>query len=107
MRIPEENCNMILLAAVTLVGLAVAGSVALLEPATAQQTAQAAPAYLAELHTGAGGRRAIRAEHRSAPALSIFLARGDRTPATRACVSLFCHLVRKCNPCSIRAQQRP
>ena len=48
MRIREENCNMILLAAVTLVSLAVVGGMALLEPATAQQTAQATPAYLAD-----------------------------------------------------------
>jgi hypothetical protein len=30
MRIPEENCNMVLLAAVTLVGVAVAGGAALI-----------------------------------------------------------------------------
>ena len=48
MRIPEENCNMILLAVVTLVSVAVAGSLTLLEPATAQQTAQVTPAYLAD-----------------------------------------------------------
>jgi hypothetical protein len=43
MRIPEENCNMILLAAVTLVSTAIVGGMALLEPAPAQATAQAAP----------------------------------------------------------------
>jgi hypothetical protein len=48
MRIPEENCNMILLAAVTLISVAVAGSLALLEPASAQDTAQATSAYLAD-----------------------------------------------------------
>ena len=52
MRIPEENCNMVLLAAVTLVSLTVAVGAALLEPATAGQEAgqQAAspPAYLAD-----------------------------------------------------------
>jgi hypothetical protein len=46
MRIPEENCNMILLAAVTLVSTAIVGGMALLEPAPAQATAQAAPSYL-------------------------------------------------------------
>jgi hypothetical protein len=51
MRIPEENCNMILLAAVTLISVAVAGSLALLEPASAQDTAQATPAYLADTTT--------------------------------------------------------
>jgi hypothetical protein len=48
MRIPEENCNMVLLAAVTLVSVAIAGGVALMEPAPAQQTAQVTPAYLAD-----------------------------------------------------------
>jgi hypothetical protein len=33
MRIPEENCNMLLLATVTLAGAIIAGGVALLEPA--------------------------------------------------------------------------
>jgi hypothetical protein len=36
MRVREENCNMVLLAAVTAFSLAVAGAVALLEPAPAQ-----------------------------------------------------------------------
>jgi hypothetical protein len=48
MRIPEENCNMILLAAVTFVSVAGAGAVALLQPAPAQEMAQATPAYLAD-----------------------------------------------------------
>ena len=39
---------MILLAAVTLVSVAVVGGVALLEPAPVQMTAQAAPAYLTD-----------------------------------------------------------
>jgi hypothetical protein len=47
MRIREENCNMVLLAAVTLVSTAIVGGMALLEPAPAQATAQAAaPSYL-------------------------------------------------------------
>ena len=48
MRVREENCNMVLLAAVTLVSLIVAGGVALLVPATAQQEAAGPPAYLAD-----------------------------------------------------------
>ncbi len=48
MRIPEENCNMILLGAVALVSLAVVGGVALMEPATAEETVKATPAYLAD-----------------------------------------------------------
>jgi hypothetical protein len=46
MRIPEENCNMILLAAVALVSTAIVGGMALLQPAPVQATAQAAPSYL-------------------------------------------------------------
>jgi hypothetical protein len=38
MRIREENCNMILLAAVTLVSVAIAGGVALFEPAATKAT---------------------------------------------------------------------
>jgi hypothetical protein len=48
MRIREEDCNMVLLAAVTLVSLGVAGIVALLEPATAKQETATSPAYLAD-----------------------------------------------------------
>jgi hypothetical protein len=53
MRVREENRNMVLLAAVTLVSLVVAGVVALYEPATARQEAarqEAAspPAYRAD-----------------------------------------------------------
>jgi hypothetical protein len=48
MKVREENCNMVLLAAVTLVSAIVAGGVALLEPATAQQEASAPPPYLAD-----------------------------------------------------------
>jgi hypothetical protein len=48
MRIREENCNMILLAAVTLVSVVVAATAALLQPAPTQETAQVAPAYLAD-----------------------------------------------------------
>jgi hypothetical protein len=43
MRIPEENCNMVLLATVTLAGAIVAAGVALLGSAPASQ-----PAYLAD-----------------------------------------------------------
>jgi hypothetical protein len=46
MRIREENCNMVLLATVTLLSAAVAGGVALFEPAPAQEMAQAQPAYV-------------------------------------------------------------
>ena len=35
MRIREENCNLVLLASVTLVSVAIAGTAALLEPASA------------------------------------------------------------------------
>ena len=48
MRVREEDCNMVLLAAVTLVSLAVAGGVALFEPAAAKQEAASTPAYLAD-----------------------------------------------------------
>jgi hypothetical protein len=48
MRVREENCNMVLLAAVTLVSLVVAGVVALHEPATARQEAASPPAYLTD-----------------------------------------------------------
>jgi hypothetical protein len=48
MRIPEENCNMLLLATVTLAGVIIAGGVALLEPAPARPPAAGKPAYLAD-----------------------------------------------------------
>jgi hypothetical protein len=48
MRIPEENCNMLLLATVTLAGAIIAGGVALLEPAPTRQPAVGQPAYLAD-----------------------------------------------------------
>ncbi len=48
MKVREENCNMVLLAAVTLVSAIVAGGVALLEPATTQQETAAPPPYLAD-----------------------------------------------------------
>jgi len=38
MRIPEENCNMVLLAAVTLISMAVAGGVALLDSSDTNKT---------------------------------------------------------------------
>jgi hypothetical protein len=48
MKVREENCNMVLLAAVTLVSLGIAGVVALFEPATAKQEIATSPAYLAD-----------------------------------------------------------
>jgi hypothetical protein len=48
MRIPEENCNMALLAMVTLAGAIIAGGVALFEPAPAKQQAATQPAYLTD-----------------------------------------------------------
>lgn len=48
MRIREDNCNMVLLAAVTLVSLGVAGIAALFEPAAAKQEIATSPAYLAD-----------------------------------------------------------
>lgn len=48
MRIREDNRNMVLLAAVTLVSLGVAGIAALLEPADAKQDVATSPAYLAD-----------------------------------------------------------
>ena len=48
MRVREENRNMVLLAAVTAFSLAVAGIVALFEPATASQEVAKPPAYLAD-----------------------------------------------------------
>jgi hypothetical protein len=48
MRIREDNRNMVLLAAVAAVSIAIAGMVALYEPATAKQEATSRPAYLAD-----------------------------------------------------------
>jgi hypothetical protein len=48
MRVREENYDMVLLAVVTLVSTIIAGGVALLAPATAQQETAAPPAYLAD-----------------------------------------------------------
>ena len=48
MKVREENRNIMLLAAVSAVSLAVAGIAALFEPATAKQEAARPPAYLAD-----------------------------------------------------------
>jgi hypothetical protein len=48
MRIREDNRNIVLLATVTLVSVAVAGVAALFEPATAKQEVATSPAYLAD-----------------------------------------------------------
>jgi hypothetical protein len=48
MRVPEENRNMVLLAAVTLVSVVVASGVALLDSAPAPQSVVSQPAYLAD-----------------------------------------------------------
>ena len=49
MRIPEENCNMVLLAAVTLVSVAIAsGAWRCWNRRPPSKTAQATPAYLAD-----------------------------------------------------------
>ena len=48
MTVREDNRDMVLLATVTLVSAAVAGGVALFEPAPVQEVAQAQPAYLAD-----------------------------------------------------------
>ncbi|HKU08962.1 MAG TPA: hypothetical protein VJR30_23085 [Bradyrhizobium sp.] len=48
MRILEENRNMVLLASVAAVSLAVAGIAALFGPATARQEAASQPPYLAD-----------------------------------------------------------
>ncbi|MCP4621165.1 MAG: hypothetical protein GY844_32570 [Bradyrhizobium sp.] len=48
MRIPEENCNMVLLATVTLAGAIVAGGVALLDASPAKQEAAGQPASIAD-----------------------------------------------------------
>jgi hypothetical protein len=48
MRIREDNRNMVLLAAVATVSIAVAGMVALFEPMTAKQEVASRPAYLAD-----------------------------------------------------------
>ena len=48
MKVREENLNMVLLAAVTLVSAAVAGGVALLESVPAPQPVASPPAYLAD-----------------------------------------------------------
>jgi hypothetical protein len=48
MRVPEENRNVVLLAAVALVSAVVAGGVALLDSAPASQPVATQPAYLAD-----------------------------------------------------------
>jgi hypothetical protein len=48
MRIREENCNMVLLATVTLVSTIIAASVALLGPAPARQDTVSQPAYVTD-----------------------------------------------------------
>jgi hypothetical protein len=48
MKVREDDRNIVLLATVTLVSVAVAGVVALLEPATAKQEIATSPAYLAD-----------------------------------------------------------
>jgi len=48
MRIREENCNMVLLATVTLAGAIIAGGVALFEPPPAKQQAATQPAHLTD-----------------------------------------------------------
>jgi hypothetical protein len=48
MRVQEENRNMVLLAAVTLLSLVVAGGAALLDPAPAAQQVAGQPSYLAD-----------------------------------------------------------
>ncbi|MBA7466876.1 hypothetical protein ES703_63013 [subsurface metagenome] len=48
MKVREDDRNIVLLATVTLVSVAVAGVVALFEPATAKQEIATSPAYLAD-----------------------------------------------------------
>jgi hypothetical protein len=48
MKVREDNRDMVLLAAITLVSLAIAGVAAVLEPATAKQEVASPPAYLAD-----------------------------------------------------------
>jgi hypothetical protein len=48
MRVREEDCNLVLLAAVTLVSVVVAGIAILFEPVTPKQEIASAPAYLAD-----------------------------------------------------------
>ena len=48
MRIREENCNLVLLATVTLAAAVIAGGVALLEAAPAKQQTTSQPAHLAD-----------------------------------------------------------
>jgi cbb3-type cytochrome oxidase cytochrome c subunit len=48
MKVREDDRNIVLLATVTLVSVAVAGVVAVLEPATAKQEIATSPAYLAD-----------------------------------------------------------
>ena len=48
MKIRKENCNMVLLATVTLAGAMIAGGVALFEAAPAKQRTATQPAYLAD-----------------------------------------------------------
>ena len=48
MRVREEDCNLVLLAAVTLVSVVVAGIAAQFEPVTAKREIASAPAHLAD-----------------------------------------------------------
>jgi hypothetical protein len=48
MRVREEDRSMVLLAAVTLVGVVVAGIATLFEPVTVKQEIASTPAYLAD-----------------------------------------------------------
>ena len=60
MRIREEDCNIVLLAGVTLLSMAVAGAAALLEPASA--TGKSKPAYVvsATVTPPSGEQRPLR-----------------------------------------------
>ncbi len=55
MRIREENCNMLLLAGVTLLSMAVAGAVALLEPTSA--TGKNTPVYASSAATSSSAEK--------------------------------------------------
>ena len=52
MRIREDNRNMVLLTGVAAVSVAIAGGIALFQPATAKQEAAGPPAYLTDSTPG-------------------------------------------------------
>ena len=74
MRIREENCNLVLLAGVTLVSMAIAGTAALLEPASA--VSKSKPVYAA-----ATSSPSVAATSASSPSAATASSAAERKPA--------------------------